>query len=179
VLWSDHANATPLSDLTAWSQQYSDATGEMPGYIVMSRAARSHMLQSAEVKAAARPGTVVPTAITPAELTSLLEAFELPAITIYETRVEVGGADTRVLGSEKVVFGPSDRASLGETVWGITAEALELAGLSNPELTYQQLPGLVGVVMKTFDPVHTWTKVGGVVMPVIYDPRKLLVADVI
>lgn len=179
VLWSDHENATPLSDLVAWSQRYSDATGEMPGYIIMSRAARSHMLQSAEVKAAARPGTVVPTAITPAELTALLEAFELPAITVYETRVEVGGADTRVLDSEKVVFGPSDRASLGETVWGITAEALELAGLSNPELTYQQLPGLVGVVMKTFDPVHTWTKVGGVVMPVIYDPRKLLVADVI
>lgn len=179
VLWSDHATATPLSDLVAWSEQYSEATGEMPGYIIMSRSARSHMLQSAEVKAAARPGVTAPGAITPVELNAVLEAFELPAITIYETRVDVGGTDTRVLGSEKVVFGPSDRASLGETVWGITAEALELAGLDNPELTYQQLPGLVGAVMKTFDPVHTWTKVGGVVMPVLYDPRKLLVADVI
>ncbi len=111
----------------------------------------------------------------------MLETFDLPPITIYDTRVEVGGTDTRVISQDKVIFGPpEDRASLGETVWGgITAEALELAGLSNPELTYEQLPGLVGVVMRTFDPVHTWTKVGGVVMPVIYDPRKLLVADVL
>lgn len=179
VLWSDHANATPLSDLVVWSEQYSASTGEMPGSIIMSRTARSHMLQSAEVKSAARPGVIAPGAVTPVELNAVLEAFELPAITVYETRVDVGGTDTRVLGSEKVVFGPSDPASLGETVWGITAEALELAGLANPELTYQQLPGLVGVVMKTFDPVHTWTKVGGVVLPVIKDPRKLLVADVI
>lgn len=179
VLWSDHATATPLTDLVTWAEQYSAENGDMPGYIIMSRVARSHMLQSAEVKSQARPGVTAPGAISPAELNTVLETFELPAITVYETRVDVGGTDTRVLASDKVVFGPEDRASLGETVWGITAEALELAGLDNPELTYQQLPGLVGAVMKTFDPVHTWTKVGGVVMPVIYDPRKLLVADVI
>src|SRR5699024_5725094 len=130
-LWSDHANATPLSDLVVWAQQYSAATGEMPGSIIMSRTARSHMLQSAEVKSAARPGVTNPSVIAPAELNAVLEAFELPAITVYETRVDVGGTDTRVLASEKVVFGPSDPASLGETVWGITAEALELAGLDN------------------------------------------------
>ena len=87
--------------------------------------------------------------------------------------------EERLTNTEGFSRRSTSRTSLGETVWGITAEALELAGLDNPELTYQPLPGLVGAVMKTFDPVHTWTKVGGVVMPVIYDPRKLLVADVI
>lgn len=179
VLWSDHANSTPLADLRAWAEQYASVNGEYPGYIIMSRTARSHLMQSAEVRAQASSVVGVPSIVTPVQLNAVLEANELPAITLYDTRVEAGGADTRVIPVDKVVFGPSDRASLGQTVWGITAEALELAGLSNPELTYQQLPGLIGVVMKTFDPVHTWTKVGGVVMPVIYQPQKLLVADVI
>ena len=179
ALWSDHETATPLSDLRAWAEQYASVNGEYPGYIIMSRTVRSHLLQSAEVRAQASSLAGTPSVVAPAQLNQVLEANELPPITLYDTRVEVGTVDTRVLPVDKVVFGPSDRASLGETVWGITAEALELAGMANPELTYQQLPGLVGVVMKTFDPVHTWTKVGGVVMPVIYQPRKLLVAAVI
>ena len=179
VLWSDHDNATPLSDLREWAEQYASVTGEYPGYIIMSRTVRSHLLQSGEIRAALSSLAGTPSVVSPAQLNTVLEANELPEITLYDTRVDVGGTDTRALPVDKVVFGPSDRQSLGQTIWGITAEALELAGMANPELTYQQLPGLVGVVMKTFDPVHTWTKVGGVVMPVIYQPTKLLVADVI
>ncbi|MGY5764979.1 major capsid protein [Brachybacterium sp. DNPG3] len=178
-LWSDHANATPISDLTEWVEQYTEVNGIAPGYIIMSRTARAHMLQCAEVKASAFPGVTTPPNLAPGQLAGVLETFDLPPITIYDTRIEVGGVASRVISQDKVIFGPEDRASLGETVWGITAEALELAGLPNPELTYEQLPGLVGVVMRTFDPVHTWTKVGGVVMPVIYDPARLLVADVL
>lgn len=178
ALWSDHENATPLADLRAWSEHYAAMNGEYPGYIIMSRAARADLTRSKEVRDLAGSLLGVPNIVTPAQLNQVLEAHELPPITLYDTRVEVGGVDTRVIAVGTVVLGPSDVTSLGETVWGITAEGLELAGLKNPELTFQQLPGLVGVVMKTFDPVHTWTKVGGVVMPVIYQPRKLMAATV-
>lgn len=178
VLWSDKENATPLADLRAWAEQYASINGEYPGYMLMSRTVRSNLMQSKEVRTSAGSMLGTPSVIAPAQLAQILEGNELPPIELYDTRVDVGGVDTRVIPADRVIFGPSDRASLGETIWGITAEALELAGLPNPELVYEQLPGLVGVVMKTFDPVHTWTKVGGVVMPVIYQPNKLLVADV-
>lgn len=179
VLWSDHATATPIADLRAWAEQYASENGEYPGYIVMSRTARSHITQALEVRELASSLVGVPSIITPAQLNAILESNELPPISTYDTRIDVSGVETRPIPVGTVVFGPSDRASLGETIWGITAESLELAGLDNPQLTYSQLPGLVGCVMKTFDPVATWTKVGGVVMPVIYEPRKLLAASVL
>lgn len=178
VKWSDKATATPLADLSAWAEQYAKQNGEYPGYIIMSRSTRAQMAQTEEVRNLAASLLGAPSVVTPMQLNQVLEAHELPAVTLYDTQIDVGGVGTRVIPADTVVFGPADRASLGETIWGVTAEALELAGLSNPELTYQQLPGLVGVVMKTFDPVSTWTKVGAVGMPVIYDPRKLLVATV-
>ena len=178
VQWSNHDTATPISDLREWAEQYAAENGEYPGYILMSRTARSHIMQSAEARTLVGSLAGTPNIVTPVQLNAILEAHELPPISTYDTRIDLGGVETRPIPANTVVMGPSDRASLGETIWGITAEALELAGLDNPELTYQQLPGLVGVVMKTFDPVSTWTKVGGVVMPVIYQPRKLLAATI-
>lgn len=178
VQWSNHDTATPITDLRTWADQYAAENGEYPGYILMSRTARSHIMQSAEARALVGSLAGTPSIVTPVQLNGVLEAHELPPIDLYDTRIDVGGVETRPIPVNTVVMGPSDRASLGETIWGITAEALELAGLTDPELTYQQLPGLVGVVWKTFDPVSTWTKVGGVVMPVIYQPRKLLAATI-
>ena len=57
--------------------------------------------------------------------------------------------------------------------------ALELAGGQNPSLEFNQLPGLVGVVIKEGDPVRIWTKVGAVGMPLITDPRRLMVSTVL
>lgn len=179
VAWSDHDNATPISDLRTWAEQYAEVNGEYPGFILMTRTTRSHIMQSGEARESFGSLVGVPSMITPAQLNTVLEANELPAISTYDTRIEVDDVATRPIPVGTVVFGPSERMSLGETIWGITAEALELAGLDNPELTYEQLPGLVAVVMKTFDPVATWTKVGGVVLPVLYQPRKLLAASVL
>jgi hypothetical protein len=90
--------------------------------------------------------------------------------------VYVGNTATRIIPANKMVYLPATAASLGNTMWGVTAEALELVGLNNPQLTFAQAPGLVGMVTKEGDPVRTWTKVAGLGMPVIADANKLLTA---
>lgn len=182
VSWATHATASPLTDLKTWIDHYVDVNGERPGYMLTSNTVVNNLLLCAELRELFFPAiasTTGPNLLTPAQLNQVLQAFGYPPIVEYNTKVEVNGSNTRVIAEDKVMFLPSDPNQLGYTAWGITAEALELAGGSNPSLEFTQLPGLVGVVLKEGDPVRVWTKVGAVGMPIITNPRLLMVADVI
>lgn len=182
TVWSDNTNADILTDLKAWVDLYVDETGERPGYMVTSNTVVNNMLMSAQVRALFYRGQTLagtPELITQQQLNQVLQAYGYPTIFEYNTKIDVDGVSTRVIGQDKVVFLPSDPASLGYTAWGITVEALELAAGQNPALSFQELPGLVGVVMKEGDPPRLWTKVGATAMPLITDPRRLVVADVL
>ncbi len=182
TVWSNHAGADILQDLKAWVDLYVDETGERPGYMVTSNTVVNNMLLSDQIRALFYRGQTLggtPELITQQQLNQVLTAYGYPAIFEYNTRIDVDGANTRVIPEDKVIFLPTDPASLGWTAWGITAEALELAGQQNPGLSFEELPGLIGVVMKEGDPLRLWTKVGATAMPMITDPRRLLVADVL
>lgn len=180
--WGTIASATPLLDMKAWVDLYVDETGERPGVMLTSNTVINNLLLNAEIRALFYRGQTLagtPDLITQSQLGQVLQAYGLPEIREYNTKIEVNGTSGRVLPEDKVIFLPSDPSSLGYTAWGITAEALELAAGQNPSLEFEELPGLVGVVLKEGDPVRTWTKVGAVGMPLITDPRRLLVADVL
>ncbi|MET0701709.1 MAG: major capsid protein [Mycobacterium sp.] len=177
--WDDSANASPLTDLRAWIATYVADTGERPAYMVVSEAIYSSLLLSAEVRQLSASLAGTPSLVTDQQLGQVMGAFRLPQIIPYDTLLDVDGTTKRVLNDKKAIFLPSDPTSLGFTAWGITAEALELAGGQNPSLEFNQLPGLVGVVIKEGDPVRIWTKVGAVGMPIITDPRRLMVATVL
>lgn len=182
TLWSNTASATPLTDIKTWTDLYVDETGELPGTILTSNVVVNNLLLSAEIRALFYRGQTLsgaPDLITPAQLNQVLTAYGLPAIEQYNTKVEVNGANTRLIPQDRVIFLPSDPTSLGYTAWGVTAESLELASGQNPSLEFEELPGLVGVVLKEGDPVRVWTKVGAVGMPLITDPKRLVVADVL
>jgi hypothetical protein len=181
--WTDHTNATILSNLKTWIDHYVDVNGERPGYMLTSNTVINNMLLASELRDLFRTGSNIlntsPNLVTPSMLTTVLQAYGYPPIVEYNTKIEVDGTNTRVIPDDKVIFLPADANQLGYTAWGITAEALELASGQNPGLAFNQLPGLVGVVMKDGDPVRTWTKVGATSMPIIVNPRLLMVADVI
>ena len=179
VLWSDRANATPVSDLAAWADQYEEATGERPGYVVMSRTAKAHLMASVEARSLAGltgPGMVA--TLDNNQLGSILAARDLPEIVVYSAQIDVNGTATRPIAADRVVMLPTNARDLGYTAWGITAESLEFAASNAGVLGFEQLPGLFASVLKEFDPVRTWTKVSGVGMPLIEQPHRLLVADV-
>ncbi|MCO0632716.1 major capsid protein [Micrococcus yunnanensis] len=179
VLWSDRENATPVSDLAAWADQYEEATGERPGYVVMSRIAKAHLMASVEARSLAGltgPGMVA--TLDNDQLSAILTARDLPEIVVYSAQIDVNGTATRPIAADRVVMLPTNARDLGYTAWGITAESLEFAASNAGVLGFEQLPGLFASVLKEFDPVRTWTKVSGVGMPLIEQPHRLLVADV-
>jgi hypothetical protein len=182
TVWTDRTNATPLQNIKTWVDAYLDLNGEKPGHMLTSTTVVNNLLLNAEIRELFFPAianTSGPNLITPQQLNSVLQAYGLPPITTYDTKVNVDGVNTRVIPDDRVMFLPSNAEDLGHTAWGITAESLVLATGQNPGLAFEDLPGLVGVVMKDGDPVQTWTKVGGVVMPLVENPNLLMVADVL
>jgi hypothetical protein len=176
--WSTIATATPLADIRLWADAYTVLNGEPPAFALTSRSVVSNLLRNAEIRGLSATLGGTPSIVTRSLLQQVLEAHGLPTIIEYDTQVNVEGTDTRVIPADRFVMLPQDPSTLGYTAWGITAEALELAGVSNPTIAFNDAPGLIGVVLKEGDPVKTWTKVTGVGMPVIVDPNRLMVADV-
>ena len=179
VLWSDRANATPVTNLADWADQYEEATGERPGYVVMSRQAKAHLMASVEARSLAGltgPGMVA--TLDNNQLSSILAARDLPEIVVYSAQIDVAGTATRPIAADRVLLLPANARDLGYTAWGITAESLEFASANSGVLGFEQLPGMFASVLKEFDPVRTWTKVSAVGMPLIEQPHRLLVADV-
>lgn len=179
TVWSDHDNSDPIADLLAWTTAYTDAAGEPPAYALTSRTVIGHLLMNKAVRVYAGALVGAPAIVNRAQLNSVLEAYDLPQLVTYDTAIDVDGVSTRPIPADRVALLPRDPGTLGRTFWGVTAESLELAGQQNPGLTFQEAPGLVGVVLHDGDPVRIWTKVAAIAMPVITEPRRLMVADVL
>jgi hypothetical protein len=174
--WTNYAASDPLEQMRDWSDLYTDDAGEPPAFALTSRQAIGNMLRNESVRAAFATLGGTPSVITRAQLAGLLDANGLPQLVQYDSQVYVNNAATRIIPANKMIYLPQNPEALGNTFWGITAEALELTGLNNPQLTFAQAPGLVGMVTKEGDPVRTWTKVTAIGMPVIADANKLLTA---
>lgn len=181
ALWSVHASATPIADMIGWVKEWRDANqGRNPAYFQMSLEALQNAVQADEVKNyLAVPGGITPPIVTEANLQQINLSLGLPPIRTYDTETNVPGVgDTRVIPAEKVLLLPAaSERDFGETTFGPTAEALELVGAGFG--TVETAPGLTGVVMKTFDPVSTWTKVAGLAIPVIKNPSAIGETDVL
>lgn len=180
TLWSDSANASPLQDLKAWMQAYAIINGVRPAYAVCGEAVISALESSDEVKqAASYGGNILKPFVTDLELASIFSNNRFPTIIPYDTVIDVDGVNKRVLDENKVIFLPPNPADLGITAFGITAEALALMGSNNPQLTFQQAPGIVAVTTREGDPPRVWSKAGATAMPLLKDIRKLMVATVL
>ncbi len=180
VLWSDSANGSPLTNMRGWMRDYAELNGTRPGYALMGEAVISALEESEEVRqAVSYGGSVLKPFVTDAELAGIFSTNRFPQIIPYDTVIDWDGSNKRVVDENKVIFLPPNPADLGITAWGITAEALALMGSNNPQLTFQQAPGIVAVTTREGDPPRVWSKAGATVMPLIKDVRKLMVATVL
>lgn len=179
VPWATTATSTPLTDLYNWATQYTFDSGEPPAYALMDRVTYTNLRNSHEVRVTLSTLVGLPDSVSGDQLNQVLASRDLPSIVQYNSRFDDGSGNiVHPIQDNTVVLLPSDPTSLGYTAWGVTAEALELAGGSSNYLTFEQTAGLMGVVLKEGEPVRTWTKVAAVGMPVITDPRRLMVASV-
>ena len=175
--WSDATNGTPLTDLRTRTEAYKTANGgRSPAAVLCSDTVISRALLSDELRDYAGVGATIPSILTPDQVNQILAAHTLPPLVPYNTQVNIGGSDTRVIAEDLAVFVPAPSVQrFGETTFGVTAEALELAAAGF--VTEATAPGLAGVNMKSFDPVQTWTKVAGIALPVLKDNKAIMVLD--
>jgi hypothetical protein len=176
TLWSTVATATVIANLTDWVNVYVATNGSRPTGMIVSTRVMNFMLQNAEIRSLAASLAGAPGLVTRPALDATLAAFGLPPITlVYDSQVDVDGVTTKVIPDDRVImFGEN----IGYTAWGITATALELVGAAEVDLSFADAPGIVGVVIKEGPPFRQFSYVDAVGMPVLENPRRLLVADV-
>ena len=179
ILWSSTGTATIIANEASWVDTYVATNGFAPGGQVVSRRILNYMLQNTELRSLAASLSGTPSLITRPALDSALAAFSLPPIVmVYDTVVDVDGVSTRVIPDDRVIFVPPNVSDLGYTAWGVTATSLELVNANTSDLSFSEAPGIVGVVEKSGPPYREWTFVDAVGMPVLANPKLLMIADV-
>lgn len=177
--WSTVATATPIANLTTWVNVYVATNGFRPGGMIISTAILNYLLQNAEIRSLAASLSGTPSLVTRATVDAALAAFSLPPIVmVYDTNVDVDGVTTLVVPADRVIFLPPNVSDLGFTAWGVTATSLELVNSNQVEFSFSEAPGIVGVVEKSGPPYKEYAFVDAVGMPVLANPRLILIADV-
>lgn len=177
--WDDYANATIVNDMRAWVATYVRLNGFRPGGFVTSERVLGALLQNAEIRSLSASLAGTPQLVTEGALSAALGAFRLPGLSFtYDTQIDVDGVTTPVLPDNVVLFLPPNASDLGFTAWGVSATALELVNSNVSELSFADAPGIVGVVEKSGPPYREETFVDAVGMPVLTNPKRLMVATV-
>lgn len=179
--WSDTTNADPIADLLSWQQTYTDTNGDQPGVVVFSTRVLGFLQNNAKFRQLAATTAGTPGIVSRASVSAVLEAYGLPPFEIYDAKVKVNGAATRIIADDKVLLLPApgnpddpESTDLGGTFWGTTAESLE------PEFNIAdgEAPGIVAGAYSTKDPVAVWTKAAAIGLPVLANPDLSFCADV-
>jgi hypothetical protein len=179
TLWSSTGSATIIANLTAWVNTYVATNGFRPGGMAVSTSGLNYMLQNAELRTLAASMSGTPSLVTRVALDGVLAAFSLPPIVlVYDTLVDVDGTSTNVIPANRVLLLPPNVEDLGYTAWGVSATALELVNSNAVEFSFEEAAGIVGVVEKVGPPYREFTFVDAVGMPVLNNPRLLMVATI-
>lgn len=173
----DAAGSDPIADLQAWVEVYIDENGEAPAQALTSTKVVGTLIKNEKMRQYAGRGGFVPGRITVAEAQAILADFSLPPLVPYDTKVRVDGVQTRVINEKKLTLVPAAGSGLGGTLFGTTAESLEL--VEARAIAGGDAAGLVATVHKMDDPVATWTKVAGISLPTLVNPNLTFNATVL
>ncbi|WP_327413881.1 major capsid protein [Streptomyces sp. NBC_01233] len=181
-LWSD-PTSDPIKDELAWIQYLDDRGAPAPEMVLTSRKAFSFLAANNSYRAAyygsVNPSNTPTATLTPQQINVVRDNYGLPPVTFYKGQVRVDGVQTKVLPEDRWILLPPDRSKWGQTIFGVTAEALALSRGTNPEITKEDRPGIIITRGAQDDPVQIWTKGAAVGMPVLHTPDAHIVAKVI
>lgn len=179
TLWSTVATSTPLTDLVAWYDAYVALNGAAPGRFLTSLSVARNLQRNASLINAIKGAQTGVTNVTLEDISGLFNSYGLPPISmdnVYNSNMDVDGVTTPVLAANKFLFLPDDLGTLGFTAWGTPTTVLEL-NANNVQVG--SAAGLIGIIVREDQPpFQKRTFVDGVVLPVLADPRKILVATV-
>jgi hypothetical protein len=179
TLWSTTATADPLADLLAWYDVYVAQNGTGPGRFLCSLTTARQLQANVKLINAIKGAQTGVTNVTLQDISTLFNSYGLPSISmdnVYNSFFDVDGSTTRPIAANKFIFLPDDLSTLGFTAWGTPTTVMEL-NANNVQV--QSAAGLIGILVREEQPpFQKRTFVDGVVLPVLADPRKILVATV-
>lgn len=178
--WDNTTGATLLTDMLAWSDAFNALNGFRPESALTSLRLLRLAQRNAEVIAAVYGSLLGKTRVTVDELNGLMASEGLPTFRpAYDTKVDVDGSFVRVLSDDKVILLPPQPETLVDVTYGVSATALELVNSSESDMSFEEAPGIVGVVEKDGPPYRQFTFVDAVGLPVLNSGRQLMIATAI
>jgi hypothetical protein len=180
TVWTTVATATALTELVSWVDTYVANNGFAPGSMQTSQRVTRLLQRNTEIINAVSGAAAQRTRVTLAELNDLLVSEGLPTLRpSYDTNVDVDGVTTRVIPDDRLLFFPPNIGDLGYLAMGVSATALELVNSNVSDMSFEDAPGIVGVVEKVGPPYRQFTYVDAVGQPVLANARLLMIADVL
>lgn len=165
----DATGATPLTDELAWVDKVREDANAEPVATIGSARIRRALMHNAEYATAAGADVGF---ITVAQFNQVRADMNLPPFVVYDGKV--GGV--RVTPDDKIAI---VTATVGETQWGDTVEALKLLGSKAVESARVTGPKIFASATITDDPVNVWTKSAATMLTVAGDINGLFVAEVL
>lgn len=166
----------PVADLLAWQAIYVATNGVRPGSMLTSQNVVSALMRNAKIREYTLPAGSTTQIVTVSAIDALLTSFGLPALSIYEAQVEgASGTAVSIIDPKKVLFLPPAGAKLGETLWGVTAEAMD----ADYSIDSTEAPGIVVGSYSDKDPVALWTKASAIALPVVPNTNLTLASTVL
>lgn len=173
--WATASTDIPTHIGTFMDLWYDDGGGD--AVLTVSRTTLRHLLTNEKFRALASINGFTPSTLSLPQLNSIMEGYGWPQIRVYNSSFDFDGATTRVIDAQFALLTPLNPLDLGYTAWGVTAEALTLAQAQM--ISVDGAAGLTAVVTVEDEPVKTWTKVTGVGLPVLTNPKRLICIDTI
>ncbi|WP_415347748.1 major capsid protein [Clostridium perfringens] len=172
--WSDASTAKPLEDIKTLADAVEDASGTKQTRILTSSKVLNKILACESVKKAIF-GVNFDKIATRKDLNSLLESMELPQVAVYNAKYKVQNANgkytTKRYFPENILSMFAENA-LGETIYGLTAEEIELLG-SNKMEEAKMVGNIFVGVEKEGDPVRRYTKAVATALPTLENGLEL------
>ena len=163
ALWSAASTAVPITNIQTWTEKIVEDEGIRPTRALASTTVISNLLANAQIRTMiwGTEGATKP--VTLDDLNALLARNELPQIGRYDQMARIEAEDgtistVRLMNTRRFTLLPPD--TLGDTLYGPTAEAL-----MRPELSVEELSGMFVSVTAKDEPPAIWTKAACTAIP--------------
>lgn len=177
--WSN-PDANVIGDLLAWQWTYRQSNGGDARTMMISSQIQSWLTVNKGIIAEARPGITGVTRVSPVEVLQVLASYGFTNVVINDDVTRRPNGDVvRTIPENVVTLLPGGGGGLGggllgETIWGVPAEAFQPDyGIGESERA-----GIFGMTMRQTDPEGMYVLASSIVIPVLNDANATFAATV-